>query len=168
MCRIYDFEFCPVPALDTRLSIWKHFRVTGLLWDFVDSSHKGQWRGALILSSICPRKKHLSKQSRRRWFDAASCSLWHQYKEVVCSNAVTSYHANGVISVGRNVILLSESTNLKKPYRRIECKQIVTGLQFIDNLSNVNNTFLHFWSTSYQFICILVRVISRSYLFFRI
>ena len=35
--------------------------------------HKGQWRGTLVFSLICER---LSRQSRCRWFETPSRSLW--------------------------------------------------------------------------------------------
>ena len=58
------------------------FRVTGpLRGEFtghrcMDSPHKGQWRGALMFSLILRLNKGLSKQSRHRWFEAPSHSLW--------------------------------------------------------------------------------------------
>ena len=56
------------------------FRVTGPLWresmhrSPVDSPHKGQWRGALM--SLIFAWKRLSKQSRSRWFETPSLSIW--------------------------------------------------------------------------------------------
>ena len=56
---------------------WKHFP---RYWPFVggihrspeNSSHKGQWRGALDVFFDRRPNKRLSKQSRRRWFDDVS------------------------------------------------------------------------------------------------
>ena len=42
----------------------------------VNSPHKGQWHGALMFSLICDWTNGKSKQSRRRWFETRSCSLW--------------------------------------------------------------------------------------------
>ena len=42
----------------------------------LNSPHKGQWRGALMLSLICALKKLFSKQSRGWWFETPSRSLW--------------------------------------------------------------------------------------------
>ena len=60
---------------------WKHFPrywpfVRGIHRLPVDSPIKGQWRGALMLSLICAWNKRLNKQSRRRWFETESRSLW--------------------------------------------------------------------------------------------
>ena len=60
---------------------WKHFP---FYWPFVrrihrsplDSPHKGQWRGALMLSLICAWTNILSQQPRRRRFETPSRSLW--------------------------------------------------------------------------------------------
>ena len=46
----------------------------------VDSPHKGQWLGALMYSLICACKQ-LSKQSRLRWFETPSRSLWRHSNE---------------------------------------------------------------------------------------
>ena len=42
----------------------------------VNSPHKGQWCGALMLSLICALDKRLSKQSWGWWFETPSCLLW--------------------------------------------------------------------------------------------
>ena len=42
----------------------------------VDFPHKGRWRWALMFSLICAPKNRLIKQSRRRWFETPSYSLW--------------------------------------------------------------------------------------------
>ena len=47
----------------------------------VNSSHKTQWRGALIFSLICALDKRLSKQSCGWWFETPSLSLWRHCNE---------------------------------------------------------------------------------------
>ena len=44
----------------------------GIYRSSVNSPHTDQWRGALMF----PLNKRLSKQSRHRWFEMPSCSLW--------------------------------------------------------------------------------------------
>ena len=69
---------------------WKHFP---RCWPFVrvihrspvDSPHKGQWRGAWIFSLIC----RLSKQSRSRWFETPSRSLWRHYHDKCTLHAMS-------------------------------------------------------------------------------
>ena len=64
------------------------FRVTSH-WPFVrgihrspvDSPHKGQWRGTLMFFFALRLNKRLSKQSKRRWFEAPSCPLWRHCNE---------------------------------------------------------------------------------------
>ena len=64
--------------------IWKHFP---RYWPFVrvidrppvDSPHKSQWHGALMLSLICSWNKRLSKQSIYRWFEMP---LWRHYNVI--------------------------------------------------------------------------------------
>ena len=61
---------------------WNHFPrywpfVRGIHRSPVNSPHKGQWRGALMLSLICALNKRLNKQSCGWWLEAQSHSLWH-------------------------------------------------------------------------------------------
>ena len=61
---------------------WKHFRrnwpfVRGIHRSPVNSTHKGQWGGALISSFICALNKRLSKQSWGWWFETPSRLLWY-------------------------------------------------------------------------------------------
>ena len=49
-----------------------HRWMRGILRSSVNSPHTNQWRGALMFSL----NKRLSKQSRRRWFETPSRSLW--------------------------------------------------------------------------------------------
>ena len=53
---------------------WKHFPcywplVRGIHRSLVNSPHKGEWRGALMLSLICALNKRLSKQWWGWWFE---------------------------------------------------------------------------------------------------
>ena len=66
---------------------WKHFPrywpfVRGIHRSSVNSAHKGQWRGALMLSLICALNKRLSKQSRGWWFQTPSRPLWRHSNEL--------------------------------------------------------------------------------------
>ena len=45
-----------------------------------ESPLRGQWRGALMFSSIWALNKRLSKQSRGWWFKPPSRSLWHHWQ----------------------------------------------------------------------------------------
>ena len=60
---------------------WKHFPrnwpfVRGIHRSPLNSQHKGQWRGALMISFICVWIEWLSKQSWGWWFETLSRSLW--------------------------------------------------------------------------------------------
>ena len=57
------------------------------------SPHKGQWRGADIFFDL---NKRLSKQSRRRWFETPSRSLWRH-----CNGKWSTQRNKSVI--GRNI-----------------------------------------------------------------
>ena len=65
---------------------WKYFP---RYWPFVrviqrspvNSPHKGQWRGALMLSLICALNKRLRKRSWCSWFETPSLSLWRHCNE---------------------------------------------------------------------------------------
>ena len=57
--------------------------VWGIHRSRVNSSHKGQWRGVLMLSLICALNKRLSKQSWGWWFETPSRSLSRH-----CSNGL--------------------------------------------------------------------------------
>ena len=50
--------------------------VRGIHRSTVNSPHKGQRHGPLMLSLICALNKRLSKQSWGWWFETPSCSLW--------------------------------------------------------------------------------------------
>ena len=60
---------------------WKHFPrywpfVRGIHQSPVNSPHKGQWRGALMFSSICAWINVWIKQSWGCWFETTLCPLW--------------------------------------------------------------------------------------------
>ena len=60
---------------------WKHFPhywpfVRGIHRSPVNSTHKGQWRGAWMFSLICALNKRLSKQWWGWWLEMPSPSLW--------------------------------------------------------------------------------------------
>ena len=64
--------------------LWRHFNDFSRYWTFVwgihrspvNSPHKGQWRGALMLSLICALNNRLSKHSWGWWFETPSYPLW--------------------------------------------------------------------------------------------
>ena len=66
---------------------WKHFPrywpfVRGIHRSPVNSPHKGQWRGALMVFFICTLNERLSKQSRGWLFRSQSHSLWRHCNEI--------------------------------------------------------------------------------------
>ena len=69
---------------------WKHFP---RYWSFVrriqrppvNSPHKGQWRGALMISLICVWINDWNKQSWGWWFETLSRSLWRHRIELIRS-----------------------------------------------------------------------------------
>ena len=61
-----------------------HRWLRGIHRSSVDSPHTNQWRGALMFSL----NKRLSKQSRRRWFETPSRSLWRHCNVVPSSDPV--------------------------------------------------------------------------------
>ena len=80
------FWFAPVhkqpDPLDDVITC-KHFPhswpfVWGIHRSPVNSPHNGQWLGALMFFLSAPEHR-LSKQSRRRWFETPSRSIWRHY-----------------------------------------------------------------------------------------
>ena len=66
---------------------WKHFPrylpfMRGIHRSPVNSSHKGQWRGALIFSFDLHLNKRLSKPLRRQWIETPSHSLWRHCNDI--------------------------------------------------------------------------------------
>ena len=57
----------------------------------VNSPHTGQWRGSLMFSFFCLNKR-LSKQSRRRWIETPSCSLYYMCLLWRHCNAICCYY----------------------------------------------------------------------------
>ena len=72
-----EFTACPRYMTSSNKNI---FGVTG------GFPHKGQWRGAFMFSLLYQHlNKSLGKQSRRRWFETPSRSLWcHCNDKLVC------------------------------------------------------------------------------------
>ena len=66
----------------------KHFPrywpfVRGIHRSPVNSTHTGQWRGALMFSLICVLNKRLSKRSWGWWFETPPRSLWRHCNDTV-------------------------------------------------------------------------------------
>ena len=66
---------------------WKHFPrywplVRRIHRSPVNSLHKGQWRGALVFSSICALNKRLSKRWWGWWLETPSCPLWRHCNDI--------------------------------------------------------------------------------------
>ena len=79
-CRCYIVEHDDVIK-------WKHFLrycpfVRRIHRSPVNSPHKGQWRGALIVSLIFALNKRLSKHSWDWWFGMPLCSLWRHHNDL--------------------------------------------------------------------------------------
>ena len=75
---------------------WKHFPC---YWPFVNSPHKGPWRGALIFFFDLCLNKRLSLQSQDWWFETPSHTLWRD-----C-------YVAGAYSLGSTVISIGSSHN---------------------------------------------------------
>ena len=82
LCMICWFQ---IFFLLLRFAWWRHQMETfPRYWPFVrgiprspvNSRHKCQWRGASMFSFICAWTKGLNKQSKSRWFETSSRSLW--------------------------------------------------------------------------------------------
>ena len=82
LCMICWFQ---IFFLLLRFAWWRHQMETfPRYWPFVrgiprspfNSRHKCQWCGASMFSFICTWTKGLNKQSRSRWFETSSRSLW--------------------------------------------------------------------------------------------
>ena len=77
---------------------WKLFTrywpfVRGIHRSPVNSTHKGQWPGALVFSLICALNKRLSKQSWGWWFETSSRLLWRHCNGCVMFNSLLSIYA---------------------------------------------------------------------------
>ena len=90
----------------------------------VDSSHKGEWRGALMSYLICAWKtKRLSKQSGCRWVETPCRSLWRrcnvhwmlsiQPQESFTCNFFLYYH----ITPNYNTTVCNVTISLFKPFQ---------------------------------------------------
>ena len=65
-----------------------HRRLWGIHRSPVNSPHTDQWRGALMFFFDLRLNRQLSKQSRRRWFETPSRSLWRHCNVVPNSDPV--------------------------------------------------------------------------------
>ena len=81
---------------------WKHLPCywpseRGIDRSPVNSSHKGQWRGALMFSLICAWLNGWVKQSWGWWFETPSCPLWPHCKiyPTTCSVPLLTYYQFG-------------------------------------------------------------------------
>ena len=78
---------------------WKHFSAllalcAGNHRSQMNSSHKGQWRRALMFSLICSWINGWVNKSWGWWFEMPSCPLWRPCNVVNCfvSNSKLNYH----------------------------------------------------------------------------
>ena len=101
-------------ALNDDVIKWKHFprfwpfAVRGIHRSPMNSSNKGQWRGALMFSLICAWISG-SKQSLGWWFETPSRPLWRHCNDKSLSNmdpspiASIAFIANWIVDwFGRN------------------------------------------------------------------
>ena len=76
---------------------WKYFLhywpfVRGNHWSPLSSPHKGQWCCTVMFSLICIcLKKWMSKQSKCRWLEMLSRSLWHHFNVVVLCSKINNH-----------------------------------------------------------------------------
>ena len=75
--QMWKYGLSGVRGVHDDLIKWKHFLcywpfVRGIHRSPVNSPHKGQWRGALMFSSICGLNKRLRKQTWGWWFETPS------------------------------------------------------------------------------------------------
>ena len=69
----------PWPSCTDDLQLWfpPHWPlVRGIHRSLVNSPHKVQWRGALIISAICASTNGRENNWKRRWFETPLCLLW--------------------------------------------------------------------------------------------
>ena len=104
------------------------------------SLHQGQWGGVLIFFLDLPLNKRLSKQSRRRWFETPSRSLWRHCYEL---HPVTLH----MVSVSPNTVnLLKSRQNCRHFADDIFCISwnknvwisLKISLKFVPNVRNNN------------------------------
>ena len=111
---------------------WKHFPhhwpfVQGIHRSLVNSQHKGQWHGPLMLSLICTLDKRLSTQSWGWWYEMPSHSLWHHFNVDHPFN-LNNFNSEFAIHTVSHRISFS-SWNLLKHYRYL--KHIWNDIRFI-------------------------------------
>ena len=79
-CNKFTLLYCQLCFLEDVMK-WKHFPrywpfVLEINWLMVNSPHKGQRRGALILFFICTRTNGWPNKMNRLWFETPSRFLW--------------------------------------------------------------------------------------------
>ena len=103
---------------------WKHLSrywpfVRGIHRSPVNSTHKGQWRGALMFSLICGLNKHLSKQSLGWWFETPSRPLWRHGNDQPCcsvrANNTENFNIPLCWTLGRGTHQPSVDSPQKRP-----------------------------------------------------
>ena len=87
----------------------KHFPcywpvVCGIPRSPVNSPHKCQGRGPLVFFYLRLNKR-LSEQSRRRWFETPSCSLWRHYNVKLITAVAYNHGINQTPSLEENSAL---------------------------------------------------------------
>ena len=104
----------------------------------VNSRHKGQWRGALMFTLICPNK-WLSKQSWGWWFETLSCSLWCHRNEYSSSPLNTS----NVVPIILRLFSFIHFVMWNIYYWKINADNAVVTKEFIYKHSLWNKIVLH-------------------------
>ena len=89
----------------------------------VDSSPKGQWRGALVFPSNVRLNKRLSKHSRRQWFETPWRSLWRHCNLVFEAAIAKKYNSTRI----SRVILIHFSFTTSHAYVTIVLSQKNVG-----------------------------------------
>ena len=102
---------------------WNHFPcywpfVWGIHRSPVNSSHKGQWRGALMFFFDLRLNKRLRKQSWGYWFETLSRPLWRHFNEILISRRY-SWLGRSVISHAVCFAILS----WVNVYRKLQAQQ---------------------------------------------
>ena len=92
--RVFPGDICTKGLHDDVIK-WKHFPrywpfVRGINRSPLNSPHKGQWRGSFDVFFDLRLNKRSCKQSRRRWFETPSRSLWRHCNESFLRSITTS------------------------------------------------------------------------------
>ena len=125
ICNVSDFFRINAHKANTRFLItllflyhdavikWKHFPrywpfVQGIHRSPVNSPHKGQKRGALMLSLICALNKRLSKQWWGWWFETLSWSLWRHCNALLTASRMTFQRKLTIAILNRMIFILND------------------------------------------------------------